>query len=151
MDDAHSSAISEVAPDSGIAHDDRREMVAGLRQLADALEANPDMPAPWGSITLFAAHVKRDGESEIEVMARAVKAIPGRVDKGALGDSYFSLSRNFAGLRYELLAGREEVCTRRQVGEREVIKVVPVSDDTEEITTLEPVYEWDCDPVLRAS
>jgi hypothetical protein len=119
-------------------HDaDRAEMIAGLRAMADWLEAHPgvavDRFVPV-SMTLFAA-------SEDE--ARAIRAAaPGGWEKDAKGD-YLSYARRFSGegyrcvVEYEVHVNKQTTCERVQVGVKHVEAVEAHS---------EPVYEWRCAP-----
>lgn len=125
--------------------DHRTEQIEGLREIADAMEANPEMPLPYSSGYVFAAHHLRDGESDLEAMRRLAKTIPGKLEKSS-DDSYFYLTRKFGAIQVQLCAARDEVCVKKQVGTKTVKKIEAV--ETREVEVEEPVYEWDCEPIL---
>jgi hypothetical protein len=119
-------------------HDaDRAEMIAGLRAMADWLEAHPGVAVDRFSpvtMNLFA---------ETEDEARAVRAAaPGGWEKDAKGD-YLTYARQFSGegyrcvVEYQVHVNKRSTCERVQVGTRHV-EAVEAHD--------EPVYEWRCAP-----
>jgi len=146
----------------------REEAVRGLRELADAIEQNPEMPMPhfceFGAIDVWAAVARglkrgddgepiRDGEgnaileTELEFMARVARSVPGELRKGTEnGENYLTLRRDFGPIKLVYSAAREEVCVRRQVGTEKRTKIETVK--TREVEVEEPVYEWDCKPIL---
>lgn len=132
--------------------DPRAAFIDGLRVLAAALEANPEIPLPYhGSSAALTFHFL-DGDARAE-MAAAARALPCKWDKRpweSNGAAYFDLRGKIAGLRVELTAYRDAVCTKRVVGteEREVEKVVTPAV-VEKVTETVDVVEWDCGPLLR--
>lgn len=126
----------------------RTEYIDGLRALADALEADPDLVLPhhgadaeYGRLSVF-THTKE----QLQAWARV---LPGKKDKEVDEDDPhfgFHLLGNLHGLHMLVFADRGEVCTRRVVGSREVTKQVATSFET--ITETEDVVEWDCGPLL---
>lgn len=128
---------------------ERAAYTAGLRQLADALDAHPEIPLPYdghdGPITiqfLFGADPRAE-------MAAAVRALPCAWRKDARDDQYFDLNGNLAGLKLHLVAFRDEVCTRRVTGteEREVEEIVTPAV-IRKVTKPVEVVEWTCEPIL---
>lgn len=136
----------------------REEMIAGIRQLADWLEANPDIPIPYdltgrsaASVNIHASH----GESEKAVVAAVARALPGRVAKDVWGkdDYYFGVRGNApGGVGVNVIAHREKVCERIVTGTREVVEKVPAPDAPMiEVTRTEEIVEYRCGPILAAS
>lgn len=127
---------------------ERSERIAGLRALADLLEQHPELPLPGRDLRAYSM-----GEDERATLAAVARALPGRVTKdttgleGELFQVYATLGGEEGGVIYGGVAYRESVCERRQVG----TKVVEREEPTETRTVREtvPVYEWDCDPILR--
>lgn len=125
----------------------RDEYIAGLRQLADALEANPSLSVPWNGgvspLRIFA-------QDRAEVVAWA-RVIPGRKTKGVYDSpSYgFTLAGSIRGLNVNVVADRRQVCRRVVTGTREVTEMVPAHDTPMiEVTTTVEDVEWICAPLL---
>jgi len=130
-----------------MAADDRAAYIDGLRQLAGVLEEHEEIPLPFsGSITPLQTGFYGDGARE--QMAAAVRAMPGKWVKDA-SDKWLNLTGQLAGLRIELYAERDAVCTRVVTGteEREVEKVITPAV-TEKVTETVELVEWDCSPIL---
>lgn len=98
--------------------DERGEYIAGLRDLADWLDQNPDIPLPWtGSIhERFSLAVWADKAT----LGRIVRALPGPIEKDHRATT-LAVQAKFRGLAVEAYAERVE--------EREVV-------------------EWRCQPLL---
>lgn len=126
----------------------RQESIRGLRALADLLEQNPSLPVP--DLTAVAWSIDWGGQDDdAERLAEFARTLPGRVEK-EVSNSLFELHARLAeGVTYTIRAMRDAVCNRRQVGTKTVQREVPVETRTE--VTQEPVYEWDCQPVLRGT
>lgn len=95
--------------------DERTEYVAGLRQLADVLERNPDLRLPYtGShgALLVITPPWTDHRAEL---AAWVKVLPGRKD-GHVRNEMFDLASSFAGLKIKVICSRDKVCERVVVG-----------------------------------
>jgi hypothetical protein len=136
---------------------DRAEYIAGLRQLADLLEQNPDaLPLPYegrsGAITFHFL----SGEDPKAEMAAAARAIPTRLDKSG-GDSYFDLTGSLHGLKIELTAFRDAVCERVVTGTETVTEQVRDPEAAEQALASVPLVEvtrtiehveWRCTPLL---
>lgn len=139
----------------------REQIATALREAADLLAALPDgVPTPsitaYGHVTtldvswyLSLEHVSQDQRGDL---ARIIKAVGGHWDKEA-DYAGFRLSQARGGLRFLVQADREQVCTRRVVATREVVRTVPaqpampaVSEHT--VTELVEDVEWDCAPLL---
>lgn len=137
---------------TSITEDEKRsEYIAGLRALADLLEAHDEMPLPYGCGTSDEyASMKMSWyvQTKERVVALA-RILPGRLDKrvdDAMEHYGFELHGSLLGLHYLVNAPRAEMCTRKVVGHREVTKEVPTA--TETVTVVEDIVEWECSPLL---
>ena len=120
---------------------DTQEFVSGLRALADWYESHPEMPVPM--YTPFNVWVDIHYSDPVEVkalIADFARKLPGKVSKES-NEQTFKVSADFGG-GITLGAGalRSVVCTPKQVGTR----IIPATEAREV-----PIYEWDCDPILR--
>ena len=130
---------------------DRAGYIAGLRRIADALEADPLLPLPYdGTSSEFPVFTHSQDE-----LVRWVRVLDGKRDKEVTDSpGYgFELRGVVGALRVLVYAPRDLVCTRRVVGTREVIEEVPDPDalaavPTTTVTRTEEVIEWDCGPIL---
>lgn len=139
-------------------NDTRTEYIQGLRQLADILDANPDLPLPYAMGTdgefdsdraTFYLHSKAD-------MVTFARCFPGPLSKEVddRSEHYgFSLKGSLRGLHLLASVARSEVCTRRVVATREVEVTKPDPDAVAAVPTItvtETVedVEWDCLPLL---
>jgi hypothetical protein len=95
--------------------DDRAELIQGLRELADFLEAAPDVPTPrWAAA--HAPHYLRYGET---VGARELAAVGGTV---TVEDSDVIVKREFSGgVCLKVTAKAEDVCVEREVTKSEFV------------------------------
>lgn len=140
--------------------DARSAYTAGLRALADILEANPNVRLPyegtmsalsWG---VYGTHVPEGAEIPVALADLARVLIPGIRTK-TIDDTYYRLEGNLHGLKVEVWGFRDAVCTRRVTGTREVVEEVPDPDalaavPTVTVTRTEDVVEWTCEPLLAA-
>lgn len=131
---------------------DRTAYIKGLRALADALEANPDLILPW-----------EGSKTDLSVFTETVdqlthyRRLLGKVDKTVrdAGVYGFQITGALEGLSLRVYGDREQVCTRRVIGTREVTKTVPDPDALAAVPTVEVIetveeVEWDCHPLLAA-
>jgi hypothetical protein len=82
---------------------ERSQFVAGLRQLADFLEARTDVPAPrWADVHVFAVSFT-DDEMRREIDAVAA-LIGSEVDDGTAERLNYTASRNFGPVQYRAVA-----------------------------------------------
>lgn len=109
--------------------DKRRDVIDGLRMVADYLEARPDVPTPYiGTIDAFVYESDR-----LPAVARAM----GSADKNVVGQ-YFELRRVFTGhVSFAVNFARQDVCERVVVGE----EVVPEKITPEHVRE---IVEWKC-------
>ena len=129
----------------------RAGYIAGLRRIADALEADPSLPLPYdGTGSEFS--VFTDSRDEL---VRWARVLDGKRDKEVTSDSNygFKLHGVAGSLRVLVYAPREQVCTRRVIGTREVTREVPdpaalAAVPTVTVTETVEEVEWDCGPIL---
>lgn len=128
---------------------DRPGYIAGLRQLADILEAHPDLPLPYGGTTtselLWIANSRQDHK---QVAATFARTIPGVVAKQPRGTDLDLIGR-IAGLHVQLIVDRDAVCERVVVGSETVtVPARPATEATPEQTETREVVEWRCASIL---
>ena len=120
------------------------ERVKGLRALADFLEANPEIEAPYAELRfkLFCAN-----KNQIAEAARRYAPLT-KTNYG----SWYLLVRDFGGgVVLDWTIEREKVCRRVQTGTQIVSKPkVPDGVEMEYEQVEEPVYEWECEPLLKS-
>jgi hypothetical protein len=127
----------------------RESYIAGLRKLADALEAHPEIPMPGqGSSAGNPLLTYFFGDDAREQMAAARRALGCPFGKG-VDEKWLKLNGQMEGLHLQLYAGRDAVCTRRVVGteEREVEEEITPAVTEKVVKTIE-IVEWDCHPIL---
>ena len=141
--------------------EERAKEVAGLRALADFLEANPEAENPhrYGGSVYFCDRTDYDtGEvtsSAKQEMIRWRKMAGGTWHKGkSWDDSRFELKGNVGGHGITLSASREAVCERIVVAtETKIVKEYPPGafDGIEQIDVEKEVeiVEWKCPDTLR--
>lgn len=132
---------------------DRTAFTTGLRALADALDADPELPLPFeGSLNQLS--VFTDTVEELAAWRRLLGTVDKTVrDSGAYG---FQITGALHGLGLRVFADRQQVCTRVVTGTREVTETVPDPEvlatvPTVEVTRVEEIVEWDCHPLLAAA
>lgn len=132
--------------------DPRGTYTAGLRALADKIDANPSIPLPYagsGSEMLIMFFAGSADENKA-ALAATIAALGGHWEKD-YDESSFGMRGTFAGLPIRLCASRGEVCTRVVTGTRVVTKLVPdpaIVVPEVEITEVEEVIEWQCGSLL---
>lgn len=122
-----------------------RDLIDGLRALADHLEATPGLRVnPMATVSVLLSY-------KDEEVSETVRLMGGERSKRPMADEGFMLiARDFGGnVVLKLIADREQVCTKRVVG----TETVEVPDPTAlalvpTITQEREIVEWDCDPVL---
>lgn len=148
--------------------DERVELIAGYRELADWLEAHPDAPLErWQfSPELYTTHLKDEG------VERIVKTSPSHVARWMKGgrkvekESFmgtYKLVVNFrGGLSYKISFGEASVCKPKAVEVVEKREVVCTDEDraaelraeldalneTVVVGTETRVLSWECPPSL---
>lgn len=137
--------------------DARSAYTAGLRQLANILDAHPEVPLPYeGSGRMLSQRISfmfYGSDDHRTAMAEARRALGVPVEKDDSVNGYFKLTGSLCGLYFELSTSRESVCERIVVGTREVETEEP---DPAAVATLPKVkrtvtvedVEWRCAPLL---
>lgn len=110
--------------------DDRKEMIQGLRDLADFIEQNEAAPV-YGGLCL---DVFVETPEELATITKRM----GYVEKRGSG-SFFYITKRFGPVRYEINIAREKVCIKKIVG----TKTIP--EHTED------VVEWECAESILAT
>ena len=115
------------------------DLIQGLRDLADWLEATPSAPASYHTqITAFA---------DTKEHAQAVAREGGNTEK-EYGESYFRIIKKFGDtVRYHLAVERNIVCTKKVLGTE--LKEVPDYTNVPKVTKEVEIVEWECDPLLK--
>lgn len=119
---------------------DRNIFIQGLRDLADFLEANPELPCPtYGTFNTYGP--------DKETMALFAKlAAPVSKHVTPSGETFW-LRRNFGPIELDMNCARETVCERVKTGTRTIPAqpetVLPATQEKEE-----EIYEWRCSPIL---
>lgn len=116
----------------------RRDMISGLRAMADALENHPELPIPYSIAADTFWRTGGDGRIAGQIQQddarQAMAALPGGWAK-TVGNTFISYVQPFGDdVSYSICVERSQVCQRIQVGTRPV----PAHD--------EPIYEWKCEP-----
>lgn len=154
------TTVSE-QPTAETEHDQQRAAyIDGLRQIADFLEANPDVNLPHMSSyqtgkyedTLNIYIVQGNQKDQLATIARAM----GRAEKVMDGE-LVRVFRRFAGIALVAQAHRDQVCERVVTNTREVIEEVPdpealaaatASVPLVPVARIEETVEWRCTPLL---
>lgn len=139
---------------------DRQGFIDGLRQIADFLEAHPDVELPHlNSVitgkfenTLNIYIVDGDQKARLATIARAMGRAEKLMDAGDV-----RVIRRFAGIALVAQASRSEVCERVVTDTREVVEEVPDPEALAAATAavpripvirIEETVEWRCTPLL---
>lgn len=123
------------------------EMAAGLRALADMIQAHPEVvddlryPLNWMMTSV-------DGRTEVSRLARAGAKSGAAVKKHGT-DRFAGVDIAFGPVNLRVYADREEVCERVVTGTREVTKEVPDPEalaavPTVTVTEVVEDVEWRC-------
>jgi hypothetical protein len=106
--------------------EDRAAYIAGMRQLLDALEADPELPLPMdGHQTplTFSLRVGHGRDAVPKIMAALEAALPGdlavSIDDGSM-PTYALRGRVFGSVSIEITAWAGEVAEKRVTGTRTV-------------------------------
>ena len=83
--------------------EERRQLIAGLRELAEFLDQNPQIPAPWRADVLVFPPNGSDAEmfAEIDVIAEQIGATASDADSPA---GHYSAVRDFGPVQYRAVA-----------------------------------------------
>ena len=82
--------------------DERSQFIAGLHALAEYLESNPSVPAPWSGtcVHVFPPHGRNEEQrAEIDIIAMRINAEPHEEVSG-----HYAVSRFFGPVEYRAVA-----------------------------------------------
>src|ERR1700730_9188163 len=81
----------------------RSSLIAGLRDLADFLEGNPEVPAPrWTDVMVFpSTSITRGMRTEIDGIATLIGA---EIDDQTTDHGHYTTSRGFGPVQYRAVA-----------------------------------------------
>lgn len=127
------------------APEERAAWIAGMRQLLDALEANPDLPLPMDGVSLsllFSLKTLFRGDDTRKAMAALEAALPAEyavtVEESRM-PAYKLEGLAFGAVKVEISAYAEYVAERRVIGTRTVedvewvrLPAEPEGDDSPE-------------------
>ena len=118
----------------------KREFIAGLRELADFLEAHPELPQPVnGSFNVFV----RDKATFVQI-ARSLNY----ATKNGNGELFW-LTKQFSGeVSVDINVARELVCQRKVTPVNIPECVVKAQPECVVPAHTKEIVEWDCDPIL---
>ena len=116
-----------------------------LREAIDFLEAHPDLPEPYYTISHRLSWGFHNSDEAAADMAAIVRAIGGKWDKN-IDEEYYRLDSRVGGLDLEVWAFRKQVCERVSTGTVEVTVDVPTA--FESVTKTVETFEWQCKPIL---
>src|SRR5215831_2315691 len=133
---------------------DQKELVDGLRELADFIEKKGlELPFTYYStpVSIVQRFYADDNDSDgkvKQILAKAARTM-GKAEKRIQFSDYEVIKKfgRLVELRFE--TSRENVCVRRVVGTKEIPKRVFVDIPGETVT--EEIVEWDCPPALLSN
>jgi hypothetical protein len=84
-------------------HEERVRLIAGLRDLAEFLAQNPEVPVPWGTNILVFPIEASDAEmfAEIDSIAELIGSTASDADSPR---GHYSAARNFGPVQYRAIA-----------------------------------------------
>lgn len=136
-----------------------QNLAAGLRDLAEFIENNPDLAGGFQSTLMSSginAHLRAEDKAAMQGRyAKAAARQGAKVDKD-IDDQWHNLTVTFVGgVKVAVLAYRNEVCERVVTGVETVTKRVPDPDALAavpqvEITEDVEQVEWRCRPLLAS-
>ncbi len=134
------------------------QQAAGLRQLADMIEQNPELATNFDYTLNYSGislHLRsNDRATEMANIARIARRYGAKTTKD-IGDDMYNLVCDFGGVKAKVLAYRNEVCERVVTGTHEVTEEVPDPVAVAALpkvkqTRVEEIVEWKCRPLLAA-
>lgn len=125
---------------------DRDELVQGLRDMADFIEARGlELPINHPNMKLTTwlyDDYGQDRKLTAKQKARRVAKKLGKAEK-VFSNNYLDIRRDFGPVCLEFTVNREKVCERKVVGVKQIEEEVIPAYEIEEV-------EWVCtDPILR--
>ena len=126
------------------------EVAAGLRQLADLIDATPGIRVAYTDLHVWSV----DDREVMADLARAALGAGAMIEKN-ITDTMYNLDVKFGPITAGALAMRDRVCERVVVGTREVTEMVPDPAvepvPLVERTRTEEIVEWVCSPLLATA
>ena len=114
------------------------EYVAGLRELADWIEAHPDIARPGTRFSVYPSNTKAEAAACLAALMPCKKEY---------SDECLYIVREFGPITLSFAFLRRSVCTRRVVGTKHVeVHVIPSRFTAEQVIEAhdEDIVEWDC-------
>lgn len=144
-----------IIPQDGQQLDPRAAYTAGLRALADILDAHPELPLPYDGTgsALDWIEVGDDARRHAAVFARVMPGTVAKSVSDTAGQFYLTFQLHGLGLR--VISTRAQMCERVVTGTREVeieepdpqaLAALPKVKRTEVVEDV----EWQCHPILAA-
>lgn len=122
--------------------DERKEFCDGLRALADWYEAHQDIAVPFAPCVNNAALDTKDEAANV------IRAL-GSCEK-LYGDTIVTIRKKFGSVSADFIFFRQEVCTLKVVGKREVPETVIEAREAVVIPAhTVDITEWECLPILK--
>ena len=122
------------------------EYAAGLRELADWIEAHENMDLPsTEALTIYSLNTKQEAACCLAAMMPCKKEYKGEL---------FALIRDFGPIKLKAVFYRNAVCTRRVVGTKEVgTEIIPARLTPEQVIPAHTreIVEWDCESILQGN
>lgn len=135
--------------------DPRDEYIAGLRMLADLLEAHPELMLPYDGGDGSPLCIIPIGRArQREQLTAWAKALPGRKEKKPRGDA-FDLTGTVRGVHIKVICNRDNVCEKVVLGTETVTETVPdpeymAAAPLVERETEREIVKWVCAPSILA-
>lgn len=128
--------------------ENRPKFIAGLRQLADAFEAHPELLVPdWKQdITVWISKDSENPDYVKEEYKKFIKALGGTAKDSS--DWTFELNWAYGLLNLRLCTDRDNVCEKVVTG----TKIIPASESyivEAQPERTEELYEWRCTSLLK--
>lgn len=126
---------------------DIQAVIKGHRRVADLLEANPDLPAPFvygDGVIAWNLYSFECPDGVPAMVAKIRRTVGGKWDKRE-SEGISSPEMVFEREGYRITTKRDAVCVRRVVDTKTVTK--PAVSLPERTETVE-IVEWDCEPIL---
>jgi hypothetical protein len=137
------------------------QQAAGLRQLADIIQANPHLAGDMrhtlrNSLLAMPLHNTEvtDERARLTEWVRLTKTAGAAITKDASSDR-FEVTINFGAVAVRVIAHRDQVCERVVTGIREVTEEVPDPEALAAVPTVTQTrvvedVDWVCRPLLAA-
>lgn len=139
MNEDLSNAASGERPEQETAAVER-PYSAALRELADWLDAHPDIDHPTTEIDCYTLNEREDA-------ARVIKALG--ACKKEYNETLLYIKGQFGPITLRFIFCRDSVCVRKVVGYKEIPEVVlAATPETVIPAKREEIVEWECMPIL---